>query len=239
MKINKSLNLLLLSSSRPYRQEYFSHCQDEIAELFSGVKRVLFVPYGDYNQVEYGRQITNKFKDFELAVDILPESRGALPMIKNAEAIYVGGGNTFRLLFKLEKFGLLKLMCECIFAGVPYLGPSAGAILACPTIQTTNTIATLYPKRLVALNLVPFFINPHYTPTNSATHISGETKEERIEEFLEENDETVVALGENSFLRVKNSKILLGGKDPAFVFRRGTKPVRHDPVTELTQQLQG
>lgn len=236
-KIKKSLNLLLPSSSRPYRQKYFSHCANEIKALFFGVKRVLFVPYGDYNQVGYGIEVRARFKALNFAVDVLPEGETAVAMIKNAQAIYVGGGNTFRLLFKLRKSGLVKPMRERILAGVPYLGPSAGAILACPTIQTTNTIATLWPSKPEALNLIPFYINPHYTPTNPATHLSGETKEERIEEFLEENNKTVIALGESSFLRVKNGKVLLGGSSPAFIFRRGVQPVRYNPPAKLGPAL--
>lgn len=228
------MRLLLVSSSCPYGRPYFSNCAEEIRALFSGVKRVLFIPYGGYDQIAYGQAVAARLKELSFELDLLPEGKAALAMVKKAEAIYIGGGNTFRLLFKLQANGLMSELRKKILAGVPYLGPSAGAVLACPTIQTTNTLATLWPTELRALDLVPFFIVPHYTPTNLITHTTGETREERIEEFLEENDKVVLAMGEDCFISVSGKKMLLKGADPAFVFRRGLAPVRLDPEVELS-----
>jgi len=232
-RINKKLNLLLVSSSCAYKGRYFAHCEKEIKELFSGVKKITFISYGGFDQLAYANTVSKRFKELGFKLGRVSEGKRAKDMIEKAEAIYIGGGNTFRLLFKLEKYGLLPILRQKILSGVPYLGPSAGAIVACPTIQSTGTIATLYPKSLKALNLVPFFIAPHYTPTNPKKHTTGETREERFEEFLEENDETVLALGEGSFLQIENGEVFLGGGDPAFIFKRGSGPVRYNPSTFL------
>ena len=198
---------------------------------------MLFIPYAAHRPTSYGPELEMRFKTMGLALDFLPENKKALPLVKRADAFYIGGGNTFRLLFKLQKYDLIPRLRDKIFGGTPFLGSSAGAITASPTIQTTNTIATLWPTDLKALNLVPFYINPHYTPTDPKKHTTGETREERFEEFLEENNKIILALGEGNFLRVKKGKVILGGTDPAYIFKRGKSPLLCNPKTDLTAPL--
>jgi dipeptidase E len=108
--------------------------------------------------------------------------------------------------------------------GVPYIGSSAGTNMAMPTIKTTNDMPIVYPPSFDALALVPFQINPHYLdPEPESTH-RGETREERIREFLEENDLPVVGLREGTMLRVIDDAVTLVGLRPARIFRRGAEP---------------
>ena len=142
----------------------------------------------------------------------------------NADAIFTGGGNTFRLLKTLYERDLLDVIRTRVRGGVPYIGSSAGTNIACPTIKTTNDMPIVFPPSFDALGLVDFQINPHYLdPDESSTH-KGETREQRILEFLEENDTMVVGIREGSALRVENGMATLVGDKPARVFRRGRDP---------------
>jgi dipeptidase E len=158
---------------------------------------------------------------------------------REAEAFFVGGGNTFRLLDRLYRLGLVEVIRERVLAGVPYLGVSAGCNVACPTIQTTNDMPIVQPPRFDALGLVPFQVNPHYAfgPTflqqgeGFVPHF-GETRDERIREFHEENDTPVLGLWEGGVLRIEQRKVTLVGA-PARLFRRGLDPVDVHPGAYL------
>ncbi len=235
MKNNtKKKRLLLLSSSCPYQGRYFSHCENEIINFFGSNKNILFIPYAEYDRKEYTKIIKERFSEMGLEIYSVTEEPDLIGAVEDAKGIYVGGENTFRLLFELYKNKLLEPIKERVLAGIPYVGASAGAILACPTIQTTNNLATLYPPSLIALNLVPFFINPHFTDAIPRAQKIGETREERIKEFLEENKGVVVGLGEEVYLLIENSTVTLMGGTMAKVFYKNTPPVSYMPVSDAS-----
>jgi dipeptidase E len=140
------------------------------------------------------------------------------------EAIFVGGGNTFRLLKWIQDLGLVEEIRGRVRDGLPYVGSSAGAIVAGPTLKTTKDMPVVEPDSFEALGLVRFQISPHYLDPDPGSRHMGETQEERILQFLEENDAPVVGLREGSFLRVEGESILLGGTTGARIFGRN-----HDP----------
>lgn len=145
--------------------------------------------------------------------------------IAAAEAIFIGGGNTFRLLNALYQFDLLLQIRMRVQEGMPYIGSSAGAIVAGPTIKTTKDMPVVQPPSFDSLGLVTFQISPHYLdPDRNSTHM-GETQEERINQFLEENNAPVVGLREGTMIRVESGSTVLKGTTDARIFRRG-----HDPV---------
>ncbi len=144
--------------------------------------------------------------------------------IAAADAIFVTGGNSFRLVNALHRLGLIAPVRAAIDAGVPYFGASAGANVACPSIRTTNDMPIVQPPSFTAFDLVPFQINPHYIDPPPPEARVGETREERLLEFLEENDVTVVALREQSWLEVDGSAMHLRGTGGAVLFRRGADP---------------
>ena len=116
---------------------------------------------------------------------------------------------------------------------MPYIGASAGSNVAGPTIKTTNDMPIVEPPSFTALGLVNFQLNPHYLDSDPKTTHMGETREERLLQFLEDNDTPVVALREGSLLRIENEKVLLKGFTRARIFQKGIEPMEIEPGTEV------
>src|SRR6185369_5026170 len=157
--------------------------------------------------------------------------------VKETDAMFIGGGNTFRLLKALYDFDLLDVIRERVDAGMPYIGSSAGSNMACPTIRTTNDMPIVQPPSFNALGLVPFQINPHYLDPDPNSRHMGETREERIIQFLEENETPVVALREGAMIRVEQGSMTLKGSSGARIFRNEQIAVEIQPGSKLDDLL--
>jgi dipeptidase E len=157
--------------------------------------------------------------------------------IASAEAIFVTGGNSFRLVDALHRRSLIGPVRAAVAAGIPYYGASAGSNVACPTIRTTNDMPIVQPQSFAAFNLVPFQINPHYIDPPPPEARIGETREERLGEFLEENDVAVVALREQSWLEIDGQAMALRGTGGAVLFRRGAEPAQLHGGSDLSALL--
>jgi len=212
------MDLLLLSNSRT-PGGYLTDYLPAIRELAGGKPRAAFIPFA-------GVAIT--WEEYRAKV------QEALPFaisedVEKADLIIVGGGNTFHLLHHVRKRGWLKLIAQRVREGkAKYLGWSAGANLACPTIKTTNDMPVIDPGGLEALGLVPFQINPHYTNASPPGH-QGETRNQRLEEFSRVNpDLPVIGLPEGDWIRVSKSSTILSGPHPAMWFTAGRDP---QPIT--------
>ena len=201
-----------------------SSAGDEIVEHFHGVRRAVMVPWA----VKDGDRVVTRFNDRfagrGLEVTGLHTVPNPAASLAEADAIIVSGGNSFRLVAALHRFHLIETVRSAIVGGVPYFGASAGANVASPTIRTTNDMPIVQPASFAAFGLVPFQINPHYIDPPPPEARVGETREERLQEFLEENDVTVVALREESWLVVNDLTMSLRGTGGAVVFRRGAPP---------------
>lgn len=221
--------LLLLSTSTVLGGGYLDYAAAEIRHFLGDIRRVLFVPFALHDQEGYSRRVRDRMADFEYEVESLHQARDKQRAMAMAESIFIGGGNTFRLLKALYDFELLQPMRDRVEAGMPYMGSSAGSNVAAPTIRPTNDMPIVQPPSFDALGLVPFQINPHYLePDPSSSHM-GETREERIAQFLEENATPVVGLREGAILRVENGATVLQGMAGARVFRRGREPIELTP----------
>jgi dipeptidase E len=224
--------LLLLSNSRNYGGGYLDHAEEWIrAFLGDHVRRALFVPYAGVTVGwdDYAANVAERFSRFDVNVTSIHKLKHAVKEIESADAIIVGGGNTFHLLKQLYDNGALWAIRERVLAGVPYIGWSAGSNVACPTIRTTNDMPIVEPSRLDAMRLVAFQINPHYTEESIPNH-GGETRPQRIAEFTKANPGvTVVGLREGSALRVIHGVVTLLGPHPAKLFRDGEEAVEHAP----------
>lgn len=231
--------LLLVSTSQTHATGYLDHCAPEVVEIFSGVERVLFVPFALYDRDAYAAKARERFGEMGYGLDSVHEAPDPLEAVERAEAIFVGGGNTFRLLETLYRLKLIEPVRRRVEAGVPYMGTSAGSNVAGATIKTTNDMPIVEPPSFEALALVPFQINPHYLdPDPGSTHM-GETRETRIREYLEENDKTVVGLREGAMLRVEGPSVVLKGTRGARIFRRGHDPEEVEPGARLDALLTG
>jgi dipeptidase E len=153
--------------------------------------------------------------------------------IGEAEGIFIGGGNTFRLLKALYDTDALEPIRKRVTTGMPYMGASAGSNVACPTIRTTNDMPIVEPRSLDALGLFPWQINPHYLDPEPGSKHMGETREERLIQYLEENARPVIGLREGGIIRVENGRATLKGTSGARIFRRGKEPEEKKPVCDL------
>lgn len=217
------MDLLLLSNSRSPDGSYLVHALAEIATIAAGRKRALFIPFAAVTDPweAYTEKVREVFTEAAVAIEATPVPSESCDAVATAEMIVIGGGNTFRLLGECRRRGLLEPIAARVRDGVPFIGWSAGANLACPTICTTNDMPIVDPEGFGALSLVEFQINPHFTNALPAGH-QGETREKRIAEYLRLNPEgTVVGLPEGDWLRVTDNATVLGGPHAAPVFRAG------------------
>jgi len=215
---------ILISSSKVFGGGYLDHAEAAIRELLGGVRRVLFIPHALANRDAYAEAARKRFEGMGFYLDSLhvaPEARAAM---EAAEAVFVGGGNTFRLLKALNDLGVLACLRSRVLAGMPYIGSSAGTNVACPTVRTTNDMPIVEPSSLAALGLVRFQVNPHFVDPDPNSRHMRETREERLLQFLEENDVPVVGLREPSMLRTEGGSATLLGTASARIFRRGVAP---------------
>jgi dipeptidase E len=231
------MRLVLLSNSTNFGGGYLDHAQTAIAELFRGARRVAFVPFAIADQAGYFDRARRRIQDLGLEAERVGEGAPGARAIDRADGIFVGGGNTFRLLDRLQRSGLVAPIIARVAGGMPYLGASAGTVIAAPTMMTTNDMPIVRPATFEALGLVPFQINCHYLDPDPASPHMGETRETRLREYLEENDTPVVGLREGTWLEVAGSgaalRVHLRGPLPARVFRRGADPIECPPDTAL------
>jgi dipeptidase E len=225
--------LLLISTSTVHGTGYLDHAEDEIRSILGVTARVLFVPYALKDLDGYAARARARFEAMGFALDSIHEAPSPRAAVEAAAAVFVGGGNTFRLLSVLRRLGVMDALRQRAAHGMAYLGASAGSNLACPTIRTTNDMPIVEPPSLEALGLVPFQINPHYIDPDPASTHMGETREERLLQFLEENETPVVGLREGAMLRVDGESVLLKGIAGARIFRRGRDPVEAEPGADI------
>ena len=225
--------VLLISNSTLYGSGYLDHAAAEIRDFLGDLKRVLFVPFALYDRDAYAATAKDRFNRLGYDLTSIHNAPNPVKAVNDSEAVFIGGGNTFRLLKCLYDFNLLEPIRRRVLEGMPYVGSSAGSNVAGPTIKTTKDMPIVQPPSFDALGLVPFQISPHFQdPDPNSTHM-GETQEERILQFLEENDTTVAGLREGAMVRVENATTTLKGSSGARIFRKGQAPVERAPGSVL------
>jgi dipeptidase E len=229
--------LLLLSNSTVHGRGYLDHAEDAIQSfLGNDVKRLLFVPFALHDRDTYAARARERFEKMGRGLDSIHDAGDASAMraaVERAQALFIGGGNTFRLLNELHANRLIEPIRARVHSGMPYMGSSAGTGVACITIKTTNDMPIVQPPTFDALALVPFNINAHYLdPDPDSTHM-GETREQRIREFHEMNANPVVGLREGAWLGIRGSACTLEGTTGARLFRRGQDPQEFGPGAKL------
>lgn len=228
------MKVLLVSNSTVYGRSYLDHVEEEITSFLTGAGRVLFFPFALYDRDGYAARAKSRFTAMGYSMESVHQTDNPQKAIEQTEAIFIGGGNTFRLLKALQDLDLIEAIRRRVKAGAPYIGSSAGSNVAAPTIKTTKDMPIVQPRSFDALGLVQFQISPHYLDPDPTSGHMGETQEERILQFLEENDTTVVGLREGAWLLIEGDSVTLKGSTGARVFRRGRAPVEATPLTQIS-----
>ena len=225
------MNLLLISNSTNAGEAYLKYPINEIAKSLEGIDEVVFVPYAavTFSYDEYEAKVQDRLNEIGVKVRSIHHAINKRNFIRHAKAIMIGGGNTFALLKKMQEEDLLDMIFHRVKAGVPYIGWSAGSNVTCPTICTTNDMPIVQPESFRAIGLVSFQINPHYLDANPEGH-AGETREQRIKEYLEANrSRYVVGLREGCMLRINDKGIELIGSRSMRVFKKGQETFEVQP----------
>jgi dipeptidase E len=239
------MKLLLISNSTMAGEAYLSWPLRHISGFLQRhkVKEVCFVPYAGVNLSKeslkasydvYTKRVAEVFETIGVTIRSVHQSENPVQMVHDAEAVVVGGGNTFHLVAEMQNTGIMETIREKVADGMPYLGWSAGANVASPTLMTTNDMPIIEPPSFKTLGLIPFQINPHYLDANPAGH-GGETRQQRIEEFLAVNRNTTVAgLREGCLLYLENGHLQLIGKKKLRLFRHANEPQEIEPGSDLS-----
>lgn len=209
-------------------EPYLDYPKNEIKK-FLGEKPVtaVFIPYAavTFSYDEYCEKVETRFAEIGHHIIGIHTFANPVKAIQKADCIVVGGGNTWQLVRKLHDLKLMNPIREKVYNGAPFIGWSAGSNVACPTLRTTNDMPIVDPKGFECIGLVPFQINPHYLDVNPVGH-GGETREQRIEEFLEINPDVYVAgLREGTMFKLENEKLELVGNQTCRIFKKGKIPV--------------
>lgn len=217
-------------------EAYLDYPKNEI-KTFLGEKPVtaVFIPFAavTFSFDEHCEKVEERFAEIGHHIVGIHTFDDQVKAIHDAEAIVVGGGNTWQLVRMLHDGNLMNPIREKVRNGMPYIGWSAGANVACPTLRTTNDMPIIDPKSFDCLGLVPFQINPHYLHENPEGH-GGETREQRINEFLEINPDIYVAgLREGTILKLENQKLKLIGDRFCRIFKKGEKPVELSSIDDF------
>lgn len=238
---NSNRRLLLLSNSRDESGRFLQHTGSDLTSHFAGIRKVTFVPYAGVTigWDAYTHLVRAAMSNYGMEVESVHEVSDPRGAMQNAEAIAVGGGNTFHLLANVQRAGLLPLIRERAMSGVPYFGWSAGSVIAAPTMQTTNDMPITQPESFASLGLIGFQINAHFTDTHPPG-FQGETRRQRLAEYVAANPtSSVIGLPEGTWLRVTGSSIVLRGLHDAPHFRHGAPDAMLLRDTELGEALEG
>ncbi|CAB3382265.1 Hypothetical predicted protein [Cloeon dipterum] len=224
--------ILLLSSSTVHGSAYLEYAATFIKDFLkkSDVKKILFVPYALKDHNDYTNKVRGPLKELGYAVEGIHEAPNAIEAIKSAEAIYIGGGNTFQLLKTLYDLNLIQPIQDRVLKdGIPYIGSSAGSNVATASINTTNDMPIVWPPTLTALGLVPFNINPHYIDFDPDSKHKGETREERLSQYHEiPGTPPVLGLREGAILHVEGNVAKIIGVFGAKLFKPGCEPKEYN-----------
>jgi len=234
------MRLLLISNSTNAGEAYLEYPKQNIRDFLGGdCLNCLFIPYAGVTISfdDYENRVKERFEETGHHIVSIHHASDPVEAVRGAEAIVVGGGNTFQLIKMIQDNGLIDPVRERVLAGTPYVGWSAGSNVTCPTIRTTNDMPILEPESFESFNLVPFQINPHYTDANPPGH-AGETREDRIMEYLAANPEdTVLGLREGCMLTIEGDRMRLTGPRPLRMFRFNEPPVELDQSHDFSEFL--
>ncbi len=230
-------NLIIASTSTLHGGEYLEYLLPVLKNHFAKCHTIVFIPFaqpGGMSYDEYTARVATAFSKIDKKVVGLHSFDSAKDAIEKAEAIFVGGGNTFLLVSKLYENNVMEVLSKSIENGTPYLGSSAGSNITGLTMQTTNDMPIVYPPSFKTLGAISFNLNPHFLDVDLKSKHMGETRETRIKEFHAFNSIPVLGLREGSWLDVKGAKVILKGNFSARLFKQNQKPEEIATDTDLS-----
>src|SRR5262252_8289937 len=230
--------ILLISNSTVYGCDYLDHVEQQIKGFLGAARKVLFFPFALFDRDTYAAKAKARFAVMGYSMETAHTVSDPHQAIEQTDAIFIGGGNTFRLLKALQDLDLLDPIRQRVKRGARYIGSSAGSNVAGPTIKTTKDMPIVQPRSFDSLGLVPFQISPHFQDPDPNSKHMGETQEERILQFLEENETPVAGLREGAMVRIENGATILKGSTGARIFRKGMEPVETLPGDRLDALLE-
>lgn len=230
-------SVIIASTSTLHESSYLEYLLPALQLHFKNCTELLFIPYARPSGIlhdDYTQKVSEVFATINISVKGIHEFEDAQDAIKNAQAIFTGGGNTFLLVTQLYRHNIMQLLAETVKNGTPYLGTSAGSNICGLSMQTTNDMPIIYPPSFQTLGLIPFNLNPHYLDPNTDSKHMGETRETRIKEFHAFNSIPVLGLREGSWLEVKGDKITLKGNLTARLFKQNETPIELETESDLS-----
>jgi dipeptidase E len=232
--MSTSSRVLLISNSTLHDRGYLDHVEEAIRDFLGPVESVLFFPFALHDRENYAARARERFGAMDYTVQSAHSVESAHEAINRTDAFFVGGGNTFRLLKALQDLDLIEPIRRRVREGVPYIGSSAGSNVAGPTIKTTKDMPIVQPRSFDAIGLVPFQISPHFQDPDPNSRHMGETQEERIIQFLEENEKPVLGMREGAWVVAEADTVMVQGTNGARIFRRGHEPVEAKTGDDIT-----
>ncbi|VDR30456.1 Peptidase E [Raoultella terrigena] len=144
------MELLLLSNSTLPGKAWLEHALPVISGQLNGRRSAVFIPFAGVTQTwdDYTAKTAAVFAPLGVSVTGIHSVADPIAAIETADVVIVGGGNTFQLLKECRTRGLLAPVVDVVRRGALYIGWSAGANLACPTIRTTNDMPIVDPQGL-------------------------------------------------------------------------------------------
>lgn len=230
-------SIIIASTSTLHGGSYLEYLLPTLELHFKNLKNILFIPYarsGGISHEDYTQKAVHAFASIGITVKGVHEFDNAEKAVKEAEGIFIGGGNTFLLVAQLYKHNIMQALSTVVKNGTPYLGTSAGSNICGLSMQTTNDMPITYPPSFQTLGLIPFNLNPHYLDPDMQSKHMGETRETRIKEFHAFNNIPVLGLREGSWLEIKGEKITLKGDLSARLFQQNQNPTELNPESDLS-----
>ena len=248
------MNLLLISNSTNFGESYLGWALTHIQYFceknsLCSQSKIIFVPFAGVNigrtpypqsYDAYETRVTTVFNKLGFSnFQSLHRFENKQEAISQADCIIIGGGNTFHLVGEMHKYSLMHIIREKVKTGTPYIGWSAGANVACPTICTTNDMPIVQPENFTALNLIPFQINPHYLDPNpeidKMIKHGGETRQDRLNEFLAVNQSVrVIGLREATLLWATGNTMTFKGGKKMIILEYGKEAVEIEPENDVS-----
>ena len=229
-------NILLASTSAMFVEDYLAYLKPSIANLFSGVDEIIFIPFarpGGISHDDYTKKVAGAFSVWDIRVTGLHTFEDSAAAVLKAKGFFTGGGNTFLLVKTLHELDLMNVLKETVEKGAPYLGTSAGSNIGGLTMHTTNDMPIVLPPSLNTMGLVPFNLNPHYLDPDPDSKHNGETRETRINEFHTQHAIPVIGLREGSWIRVQGETVTTEGLFTSRIFEQGRDAYEVAPGNQL------